>query len=94
MKSKSTAEKSDIQVYTHNTKITPVDGWTTTSKRGTIVIEDKKHGYLFCIQLGRKPKIGAYDIKNNGDIIGNQLLDVTVHSGVNDPWNKNKSSKS
>jgi len=87
MKTKSTAEKSNIQVYTHNTKIKPVDGWNTTNKRGAIVIEDKKHGYLFSIQLGRKPKITAFNVNNNGDVIGNQLLEVTVHSGIIDAEN-------
>lgn len=87
MKTKSTAKRSNIQVYTHNTKITPVDGWTTTNKRGAIIVEDKKHGYLFSIQLGKKPKITAFNVKSNGDIIGNQLLEVTVHSGVTDVEN-------
>jgi len=59
-----------MKTYTcHNTKLVQEEGWSTTDKKPTVVINDNKNRYGFVVEFGKFPKIEIHKIKKNGDFI-------------------------
>ena len=49
----------------YNTKLTEVDGWPTTGKRGEVEIHDDNNKFGFSIVFGKSPKIAVYSLDEN-----------------------------
>ncbi len=61
---------------TYNTKLTEIEGWSTTDKKGTIEIHDENNNVAFTIVFGKVPKITVhtYDNEDFQNIIFEQKI--------------------
>jgi hypothetical protein len=67
----------------YNTKLTEVEGWSTTDKRGQVEIHDENNKFAFAITFGKTPKISVYSLDENWENGDGDFKDLLFEKTIN-----------